>query len=317
MNPFKPAPKPVAYDLDPRTYHKINTGKRGEHGFTVSRSELEEFALCPHRWLRSPERKVTDPMRWGALLDTIVLTPDKFPDIYSVAPETYLAEPKKKGDSPESKPWNYNATACKEWRAHEIASGKEVATSEDASLASLASKRLREDPMIDAFLKACETQVQIFVTYTDPDTGITIPIKCMIDLMPPIGTQFGSCIGDFKTTDSAGLRDWQRTVASQRHHYQAAMYLDAVNAATGLQYNRFVHVVQEKDEPFETARRELSQEFLTLGRIEYRRDLAAYCRCLQRNRWPGYDDADSLEERPPIIDGWRMTEPPTWMLQEL
>ena len=322
MNPFKPSTKrkPIIFGADPRDYFKTAKGPESERGnpeFVMSRSELEEFAICPHRWLRSSERKITDAMRWGSLLDCIVLSPAQFESIYSIAPETYLAEPKKKGDPAEKKPWNYNATFCKEWRAQEIASGKEVTTSEDASLAWLAAKRLREDEMINAFLNVCQPQVQVNVEYTDQDTGITIQIKCMIDLLPKIGTEFGSCIGDFKTTDSAGLRDWQRTVASQRHHYQAAMYLDAVNAATALEYNRFVHVVQEKDEPFETARRELSQEFLMLGRIAYRRDLASYCRCLERKRWPGYDDADSLDELPEIIGGWRMTPPPAWMLAEL
>lgn len=316
MNPFKPSKKrqPAVFGADPRFYHKIGTKEettRGNPQFILSRSELAEFAVCPERWIKSEPQKMTPAMAWGSLLDCIVLTPDLFEKIYSVTPDQYKSE--KDG----MKDWNWNAKVCKEWRENEIASGKEVVKWEDALLAWTCAKRLNEDPIVKRFLELCRKQVQIFVEYTDPDTGITLELKAMIDLAPPVGGEFGDCIGDYKTTNSATPRDWQKTVAAQGYHYQAAMYLDAWNAANDTDFRQFVHVVQESEAPFQTARRLLSQEFLTVGRIAYRRDLAAYCRCLERKRWPGYDDMDSLYDQPPIMEGWRLTEPPAWMLREL
>lgn len=313
MNPFSPSNtrEPVLFGADPRGYHKIGKEfKRGDQQFIMSRSELARFGRCPERWLHLPEEPKTPAMEWGSLLDCIVLTPELFPAQYSVTPEQY------KNDKGEMKDWNWNATACKEWRQREHASGKEVAKLDHASAAWRAAKRFTADPIIARFLEVSKRQVQVFVNYCDPETRIVVPVKCMVDLLPDPDSEYGECIGDFKTTDNAEPGAWERTAASMGYATQAAMYLDAVNAALGAEYWRFIHLIQESEEPYQPARREIWNDWIELGRVEYVKRLQQYCRCLSTGRFPGYDDADSFVE-PAAEHGFRVAFPPAWLLRQM
>jgi hypothetical protein len=88
--------------------------------------------------------------------------------------------------------------------------------------------------------------------------------------------------------------------------------MEAFNLATGEKRDCFVHLIQESSRPYMTARRMLSVEFMELGRLEYKRQLERYCRCLKSNTWPDYDSEDDLNGM--IFDGFRIVEPDTYMI---
>jgi hypothetical protein len=125
-------------------------------------------------------------------------------------------------------------------------------------------------------------------------------------------SEFGTILGDLKTTISAAPRSWLDTVFKRGYHIQAALYLDAYNAATGSNYTQFAHIVQENFAPYETARRVLDAEFIQLGRAAYRRALVDYCWCLANDKWPGFDDWNAGGGD--LIDGWRVVSPAAWMI---
>lgn len=323
MSLFTPSQsrQPAIYNGDPRMYHVADAIPKGQPGFVMSRSELARFARCPSRWLRLPAEEKTPAMEWGSLLDTIVLNPELFEKTYAVAASEYPATPTKKGAPEVMKPWNWNATFCDDWRTEQQQAGKEVVKSGDAALAWKAAKRFNADPVIARVLACSKRQVVFHADYHDVDdngeplTGLIIPVKCMIDLLPDPDSEFGECIADFKTTDDASPRSWERTVASQNYALQAALYLDIANAVLGSQYYRWLFLVQECEEPWETARRELFSEWIDLGRTEYRRWLQWYCKCLSTGRFPSYDDPDSFTEPPE--HGFRTSYPPAWLLNQI
>lgn len=313
---FKKSTHPVTPDTDPEKYHALSDPKKkGSPEFIMSRSALSDFATCPHRFIHAPERKTTKAMAFGDIVDCLFLTPDRFEKAFAIAPETYPCEPTKK-DPRTEKPWTFLADYCKTWRAEQEAAGMKVTDPETASSAQTAIAALRKDPIVCDLWQASRKQVQVIVEWHDEGTGIVVPFKVLIDLLPDPGSKFGRGIFDFKTTTEAAPDRWQKKIAEQDHDYQAVVYLDAVNSALGTEYAFFGHIVQESAAPYEVARRVLTMAWLEYARKEYRRHLALYCRALKTNTWPGYDDwQDGAEEFPFSRDfeGFREISPPIWI----
>lgn len=309
--------EPPKEGFDPRAYHVIGSGfKRGDARRTMSRGELVEFSRNAARWVRGyNEEKESAAMEWGSLLDCLITQPGKFDELYAVAPREYPGTPKRKGDPVEMKPWRWGSTFTDSWAADQSKAGKEIATAPQAEKAFAAEERLQEDKILWNFIARSRKQVFVLVEYLDEDTRLSIPIKCLMDFAPlPDDEEYGNTLGDLKTTNDANPRKWIRTVSDYKWHWQAAMYLDAMNAAADTNYTQFAHVVQESVKPYETARRMLSEEFIQIGRAEYKRALADYCWCVKNQKFPGYDDIESM--RGSIRDGWRVVEPEAWMIGE-
>jgi hypothetical protein len=315
LNHFTPSKTlpPITFDADPADYHKIGEKfSRGDPRFVMSNGRLSDFAKGQRKWMRGAEQEGTEAMGWGSLVDCITLTPARFGAKYVVCPETYHAEGKKKSDPGEDKPWNWNANYCKEWRAVHEADGKEVVKVDKISEAWKAQKRLMNDPTICKFLTGAKTQVQILVDYTDPQTGIVVPVKCLLDIVPT--GEFSSWLGDLKTTSADTMGKWVRQLFEYNWHCQAALYCDAYNAATGEKRNIFSHVVSESAPPYEPRNAMLSDEYLQMGRAAYLTRLQYYCWCLSKNYWPGYSNSRLNGGETQVIDGWQVAEPMPWML---
>jgi hypothetical protein len=277
--------------------------QRGDKSYPMSRGELCKFLECPAKWVEggAPEKK-NESMEWGSLIDTLVLTPDEFAKRYVVAPVSY---PDSK--TGELKPWNWNATYCKQWR--EQHDGATVIKHADAEFAQQAKSRLFRDPEIRELIECSDKQVMVQATYQDAETSIDVPVRILIDLLPPEShAMFGKSVVDLKTIASAQPKEYRRAVFTFGWHVQAALYIDILNA-TGQDRCDFRHIVQESEPPFITAKRLLSQEFLALGRATYRTALAAYCQCLATKTWQDYD-AYARE----LYQGWRMSDVEAWML---
>ncbi len=305
MSFFRPATTLplVTYGVRSADYHRLGDKPRGHREFIMSRSSLMLFAKNPQGWRDGKEVKETDATAWGSLIDCMVLTPDQTASQYIVSPETYLAEDGK------PKPWNLNAKVCKAWEAEQCAKGLSSLKVDTFEEARIAVAKLQRDKRVGAVLANCSTQVQVCVEYADPETGIVVPLKLLIDIVPK---QDRSLL-DFKTARSADPRDWRKAVFEREYHVQSAMYLDGYNAATGEKRDTFRHIVQENSCPYAVARRTMSDEYLQLGRAAYRNALLLYCQCLAADSWPGYDDLDDGLNGD-VIDGWRTVEPMPWMV---
>jgi hypothetical protein len=283
-----------------------NEFPRGHRSFVMSRSALCEFNVCPSRWLAGIKDDDTTSTEWGSLMDCRVLEPEKFTERYAVTPEMYPCEPTKK-DPRTEKPWSRNATFCKEWE--ESVAPRIAITKKEEFESAFAVKRLMVRQSIREMIEQSDKQVLVEAEYRDRETEIVVPIKCLIDLVPHVGSAYGKSLADFKTSRSASPREWVRFVFQHNYHVQAAMYLDAYVAATGEDRLEFRHVIQENFSPYQPARRIVSEEYLELGRITYKNALKRYCRCLASDEWPDYD-----EEARESINGWQFAQPEPWMV---
>lgn len=291
----------VCRNANPEAYHNQDSAP-GTKGFAVSSGSLRTFAQCPARFrsgYRPPESAAKD---YGSLLDCMVLTPELFVERYAVQPENYENE---KGDV---KPWNNNAKVCRQWRKkHE---GLEIVTASELATAKAAKSKLSEDSIISDWLAACDFQTWVAGEWKDEETDLVVPVRCLIDCEPRPDTEFSKCLGDLKTTRNAALIPWQRFCYQMGYYIQAAWDIDLYVAATEQDRNTWCWILQENYEPWQTARRMMSQDFLTLGRAEYRQAMSNYCQCLKSGVWPGYDDHDEA------VQGWSLVSPMPWMSSE-
>lgn len=294
----------VGHDVRPDRYGSEKI-ERGAAGYTIRQSDLSEIARCPHRWRHGFHRKDTDALDWGSLIDMLMFFPDQWEEVYAITPETYT------NDKGEERPWNFNATVCKQWR-QDIGERFELKPAESAR-AHAATARLRDDYDVSSVLEGAATQVMVCGDYMDDEFDLRVPCKGLIDFVPDkaIGV-WGRCLGDLKTTRNADPRHWARTVWAFGWHVQAAFYLDLYCAATGEDRTDWIHIIQESFEPFEIGRRIISGEFVELGRRAYRSAIRLYARCLARDEWPTYD-----EMRSTILPGFTLIGPEDWMANEV
>lgn len=297
--------KIIGEGVDNATYQRQTT-RRGEPEFVMSRGALCEFASCPARWINGVESDESKATEWGTLIDCMVLTPEKFNDFFAVTPETYRSEEKK--NVFVDKPWNWNATYCKEWR--DKIGAKTPIKFELKQKADDAVKALWADKKIQSVLRSSKKQIMVMGEYHDEDTGIVVPLKGLIDFVPNVGTELGKTLGDFKTCANGSKHVWKKTVFEHNYHVQAALYLDLYVSATGEERLDFVHIIQESFFPYQPGRRLISEEFVKLGRHKYLSTLKRYCQCLKSGVWPGFDDEESRD----CWNGWTIVSPEAWML---
>jgi hypothetical protein len=306
-NPITNA-KIVSVDTDPGVYHRTKGGFRGTPDCILSNTQIKRILECANKWLiGGSDHDDTDATRWGSLVDCMGLTMPMFNSRYAISPATY-----RDAKTGEEKAWNWNANVCKAWREQQ--GDREVIKPDMAEGAALAVKRLYDDPEICKVLRNSQKQVFIVGEYHDASTGLVVPLKGLLDIVPDVELDFyGKCLADLKTTEKAGCRGWPRKVFLWGLHIQAALYLDLYTAATGEDRTDFLHVISESEPPYEPNRVLLTSgsdmDFVELGRSAYLAALKFYARCLKEDHWPGY--AEMSDQR---IHGWAVVQPEAWMI---
>ena len=293
--------KIVGTNYNPQKYHSENA-PRGTAEYVVSRSALMEFERCQHRWKAGFEMEGTDATEWGSAFDCLLLTPDRFGTGYAVCPATYPDQ--KTG---EEKPWTFAATFCKEWRTeHE---GKETLKSDLFVEIMAAQRSALDDPIISEVLKGSANQVYITAEYFDSTTGLTIPVKSLLDIVPAAGGPWGRSLWDLKSARDAAPGKWPRVIYDRAYDVQAAMSLDIYAAAMpGEDRVDFRHAIIENVKPFEPGKRLVGEEFITRGRMLYQQALARYAACLKSGEWAGYDRGGDT------FQGCTISSPESWMV---
>jgi hypothetical protein len=279
--------------------YKEQKVKRGHPDYVLSGSDLAEFNNCPKRWLEGVEDEGTKSTEWGSLIDCLLMSPDEFDDRFAIPPANY---PGPKG---EMKAWNFTATYCQEWK--EKQGGKTIIKGAALENAKLAVDIILEDPQMAEVFSASRKQVMLTGFYEDDETGLLIPVKSLLDLVPPAGF-----LADLKTCRNAHKKAWKRQVYECGYHEQAARHLDLWNAAHSDNRREFRHYIQENFKPYQTAKRILSSEFIKLGRDSYTGALKRYARAIKTGEWPDYDQTGDPADL--VIGGHLVTSPESWMV---
>lgn len=324
---------PFTVGVSPKDYQSLGVDgamARGNPERVMSRSDLREFARCPRKWILGTDRKETGAMRHGTLVDGLLLAPMRFQDRFIIRPDEYQTTGMKcpvcgsvtdsakcskckvaREEVRVTKEWSAQSATCQAWL--EVNKDRDIVTVDAVHAARKAVERMNEDEVVGPFVRECQGEVQVCVDYTDRATGLIITLKALLDMVPREDGPFRQSLADLKTTTNASAPAWQRHVHDQGYHYQGAFYLDAYNAATGDERCDFRHVISESSAPYEPAAQVLSEEFLAMGRSEYRADLAFYCRCLAAKDFPGYP---MMRRSKVWLAGWGLTEPTPWMMTQ-
>jgi exodeoxyribonuclease VIII len=306
--------KIIGTGITPEQYLKQEV-ERGHPDYVLSRSDLVEIARCPARWRGGYQPgKETDATARGSLWDCLLLDAGAVDKRYAIIPQTYPApahHPKvKKGliDEGDPLPWNANAGWCEQWLdAHQDKETVKVPEFEEASEAAAA---VLATPELERIINASQKQMMVVGEWQDPVGGRKVPLRALLDIVPDHACPFGAFLLDYKTTVSAEMRAWTRTIDKFNYHAQAALHLDLYVAASGEARTTFGHIVQESSAPFHVEKRILSDEFLSLGRDICAAGLLTYSKCMDANEWPGYSAAT-------VLNGWQVAEPEAYMVHSL
>lgn len=95
-------------------------------------------------------------------------------------------------------------------------------------------------------------------------------------------------LSDYKTTTNAHPHDFARRAADLGYHMQAAWGLDCTESFTGERPKDFYFIVQERKAPYIVTVVKLDEEALAWGRIQNRKALDIFARCVERDEWPPY-----------------------------
>jgi hypothetical protein len=241
----------------------------------VSKSLLWEFNQSPYKWRHGVEKEMTKAMELGTLIHAAILEPNSpLDEIAAVSPYS-----------------DFRTKAAQEWRDDARAMGKMIATDADIRAASGCEAVFSED-YAQRFAGGYKSEVAVFATI-----GAT-EIKGMIDLVP----DNLDLLVDLKTTVKIGsLRSITNTIVDRGYHWQAALYLDLWNAATGENRTRFVDCFIETDAPHETAWVEISPELITEGRIGYMNALAKWQACCATDYWPRQHEGITTIAKPAYL----------------
>ena len=248
-------------DIDPELYFSLNNAPIESRA--VSKSLLWKFGSNPRRWRDSPPFVGTDSTRWGSLIDSLTLTPNRFKTSYVVQPDTYMSTGTKKDSQEVEKPWNWNSNTCKKWR-EDLPKGVECISTYEFKEACKARDILLKNKFFDAMMDGGKTQVGMSLDFCG------LNVTGMIDVLPSLSGAYGDSIVDLKTTASFDSPDdLSKLIDKFGYAVQAALYLDIYNSLTGEGRTKFYFAFQERKAPYEVAVIELSAGSIIAGRNWY------------------------------------------------
>ncbi len=248
----------VLYDLADASY-RMAPG--------ISQSQLKVLAISPADFQLSLKQPVepTPAMIFGRIAHHVLLTPKALP-FWVVKPEGL----------------NLNSVEGKAWKQANAGRVRiDLATM--GEIINICAK-LNADETVKLALTGAKREVSWFAYYKAGKSKVRR--KGRIDVVPK-----GPALIDFKFVEDARQPAFDRFVKDQKHHIQAAYYLDGYNALMpGDQKSAFVFIAVEKTPPYHVQFYELDTADIEDGRTEYRRLLATYIECRKTDTWPEHSE---------------------------
>ena len=128
------------------------------------------------------------------------------------------------------------------------------------------------------------------IQWVDEESGLLC--KAKMDRIQTINGK--TYIVDLKTCSQfyggAGPKGFSKSAANFKYHWQAAFYLDGLRASGDFgEVEDFVFVVVEKEPPYGVGIYRASDQFVQIGRDQYREAMENFAVCQRDDHWPGYD----------------------------
>lgn len=120
-----------------------------------------------------------------------------------------------------------------------------------------------------------------------------VPVKVRFDYI------YDWMIIDYKTTISAHPEQFGKQCYNAGYYLKMALQHDVFTLAYGREPSAVKLLAQEKKLPFIPVMYRMSDEQLTIGRLQYRAALQQYRACKERNVWPAYGGGAEMELQTP------------------
>lgn len=258
-----------------KTYYERTATPSDPHSGPVSKSLLWDFNKSPYKWRHSKRREASKAMDLGVLIHAATLEPETFDDLVVVSPYA-----------------DFRTKEAREWKIEQAELGKIITSEEEIEKIQAIAGVVLEEYGQHFCGSGKEVEVAVF-----GKIGVT-DIKGLIDIVPD-GLD---CLIDLKTTASIeSIESLQRIIVNRGYHWQAALYLDLHNAASGGNRERFIFCFVEVDSPHETAWVELSENLLDVGRAGYMNAVAKWQKCIATGHWPKQCEGITMIEAPKYI----------------
>lgn len=202
-------------------------------------------------------------------------------DAYKVGRCTHLAVFEPAIYEADVVTWSGGTRRGKEWDVFRARhAGFEILTENETETVQGLARAVRTHPDVARYLEAGEAEVTAL--WTDSATGVAC--KGRLDWIAGSGALL-----DLKNTKDASPDGFGRAAYAYRYHAQAALYSDAVHAATDERLP-YVLIAVESVAPYVVQPYVVTREQIDAGRRIYRTWLARLLECRESNRWPGYVD---------------------------
>ena len=221
----------------------------GDWEYTTN-SQLGYVKKSPaYYWkMRNGGKLDTPALRFGALVHTLILEPEKFSELF------FVFDPDKRPDKDKG----MTAKANKEWKIaleKDCKEGKKYLMAlKDYELALSLKRKLESYPEIKNILDNSEKEVA--KTWIDFNT--MSKCKGKADMI----VSGGDMLVDIKTTGK-DVADFKKSAYRYAYHRQAAFYMDGFGA------KEFVFIVIETNSPHQVGIFRCGELFLEQGRQEY------------------------------------------------
>ncbi len=190
---------------------------------------------------------------------------------FAIRPDVY---PTKEGD----KPWNGNATFCKDW----LAAQDGALVINRTNYETLSDMRGAVKPYL-SFQHGCQCEISVFSEREG------LPVKVRVDCLPGGEDQ---PVVDLKTCRSAHPEQFMRDALRMGYHIQAAYTLDLL-AKAGIKRKEFRFIAVETEAPYAVCVlrfQDIGMSALRMGRARYRAIFNRIAEAHRTGRWEGYGE---------------------------
>lgn len=270
----KPTIKPKPFGKQVRDGLWLNMPAPQYHGTPhLSSTLLRVLMRSPLEYKRTIDRLIvkqcTDAMDYGTAAHAAILE-NRF-DAFHIQPETY-------GDG---KPWNGNATECKQWRA--VHEDKPIITTNQVQELSASAEYVRQHHKASKLLRGGNVEVSAFHDNT----------KARCDYLTITGES--ARVVDLKTCADASTEAFAKEIINRGYHIQFAWYRRVLRGL-GLKHFQFFFIALQKGQLPLVNVWEMHPLAMDMADKKIDDALDMLAKCITNKYWPEWSDYDGENE---------------------
>lgn len=268
----------------------------------LSSSGMRKLLVSPRRFLAEQvglldddEDEEKDCYRFGTAAHMAVLEPERFRQLYVIAPE-FSGLTKDGRESTRSK----DAQQKKEAWYKAQAPGALILTEAEMNALSAMIESLMMHPQASMLLK--NGRPEVTGRFTHEQSGVRCRVRPDYICYDEHERLY---VVDIKTTRTEGPGMFATDAAKKKYFVQLALYYDGIAQILKKPVEQAAFIVMEKNPPYEVHVYWLDEGDLKLGRIWYEHAIKIYKKCLRLQEWPGTQTNGELLRLP----FWQQEEP--------